>query len=107
MVVSGAFVAGLDAGLVYNTYPKFADRWIPTDLFSFTPKIRNITENPTTVQFNHRHLVREICKDLLIKTFMVEKVPCFEFSYDHRFCKKYTLKTIGTAIKLVFIHNTN
>ena len=97
---SGAFVAGLDAGLVYNTYPKFADRWIPTDLFSFTPKIRNITENPTTVQFNHRHLVR----DLLIKTFMIERVPCFEFTGSE---KKNTLKTIGTAIKLVFIHNTN
>ncbi|MFG1588264.1 COX15/CtaA family protein [Staphylococcus aureus] len=25
---SGAFVAGLDAGLVYNTWPKMADKWI-------------------------------------------------------------------------------
>lgn len=23
----GAFVAGLDAGLVYNSFPKMADRW--------------------------------------------------------------------------------
>eukprot|EP00123_Amoebidium_parasiticum_P012659 comp21503_c0_seq2/m.29826 comp21503_c0_seq2/g.29826 ORF comp21503_c0_seq2/g.29826 comp21503_c0_seq2/m.29826 type:complete len:437 (-) comp21503_c0_seq2:511-1821(-) len=54
--LSGAFVAGLDAGLVYNSFPKFADRWIPCDLLAFEPKIRNITENPTTVQFNHRIL---------------------------------------------------
>ena len=54
---TGAFVAGLDAGLVYNTWPKFADRWIPTDLMSFTPKWRNLTENPTTTQFIHRNVV--------------------------------------------------
>jgi heme A synthase len=55
--IAGAFVAGLDAGLVYNSYPKMADKWIPDDIMAFTPKVRNITENPTTVQFNHRLLV--------------------------------------------------
>jgi cytochrome c oxidase assembly protein subunit 15 len=54
--VSGAFVAGLDAGLVYNSFPKMADRWIPTDLLAFSPTLRNFTENPTTVQFDHRIL---------------------------------------------------
>ena len=52
----GAFVAGLDAGLVYNSFPKFADRWIPEDLLQFSPAVRNITENPTCVQFDHRLL---------------------------------------------------
>jgi cytochrome c oxidase assembly protein subunit 15 len=52
--ISGAFVAGLDAGLVYNSFPKFADRWIPSDLLAFSPTIKNFTENPTTVQFDHR-----------------------------------------------------
>jgi len=55
-LVSGAFVAGLDAGLVYNSFPKFADRWIPEDLLTFSPLLRNITENPTCVQFDHRVL---------------------------------------------------
>ncbi|KAK2712983.1 heme A synthase COX15-like [Artemia franciscana] len=53
-VISGAFVAGLDAGLVYNSFPKMADRWIPEDILAFSPTIRNFTENPTTVQFDHR-----------------------------------------------------
>lgn len=53
----GAFVAGIEAGLVYNTFPKMADRWIPSDISALTPKWRNITENPTTTQFNHRILV--------------------------------------------------
>ena len=54
--LSGAFVAGLDAGLVYNSYPKFADQWIPEGLLSFAPTWRNFFENTTTVQFDHRFL---------------------------------------------------
>ncbi|XP_041368835.1 cytochrome c oxidase assembly protein COX15 homolog [Gigantopelta aegis] len=54
--ISGAFVAGLDAGLTYNSWPKMADKWFPDDLWANTPKWKNIFENPTTVQFIHRHL---------------------------------------------------
>lgn len=53
---AGAFVAGLDAGLVYNSFPKMADRWIPSDILPYSPVLRNFTENPTTVQFDHRVL---------------------------------------------------
>ncbi|XP_047990342.1 cytochrome c oxidase assembly protein COX15 homolog [Leguminivora glycinivorella] len=54
--LSGAFVAGLDAGLVYNSFPKMGDDWIPDDILAFAPTARNFTENPTTVQFDHRIL---------------------------------------------------
>uniref|UniRef100_U3KN72 Cytochrome c oxidase assembly homolog COX15 n=1 Tax=Oryctolagus cuniculus TaxID=9986 RepID=U3KN72_RABIT len=54
--LSGAFVAGLDAGLVYNSFPKMGDSWIPEDLFTFSPVLRNVFENPTMVQFDHRIL---------------------------------------------------
>lgn len=54
--LSGAFVAGLDAGLVYNSFPKMGDRWIPDDLLAFSPYLKNVFENPTTVQFDHRIL---------------------------------------------------
>ncbi|XP_023935686.2 cytochrome c oxidase assembly protein COX15 homolog [Bicyclus anynana] len=54
--VSGAFVAGLDAGLVYNSFPKMGDHWVPDDILAFSPTARNFTENPTTVQFDHRAL---------------------------------------------------
>lgn len=52
----GAFVAGLDAGLVYNSFPKMADKWIPDDILTLSPAVVNFTENPTTVQFDHRIL---------------------------------------------------
>ncbi|XP_071946759.1 heme A synthase COX15-like isoform X2 [Antedon mediterranea] len=54
--LSGAFVAGLDAGLVYNSFPKMANRWIPQDILTFDPKWKNFFENSTTVQFDHRLL---------------------------------------------------
>ncbi|KAL8187519.1 UNVERIFIED_CONTAM: Cytochrome c oxidase assembly protein cox15 [Gekko kuhli] len=54
--ISGAFVAGLDAGLVYNSFPKMGERWIPDDLLAFSPRLKNFFENPTTVQFDHRIL---------------------------------------------------
>lgn len=54
--LSGSFVAGLDAGLVYNSFPKMGDDWIPEDILAQKPVRRNFTENPTTVQFNHRIL---------------------------------------------------
>lgn len=50
-------MAGLDAGLVYNSFPKMGDYWIPDDILAFSPSIKNLFENPTTVQFDHRVLV--------------------------------------------------
>lgn len=53
-LMSGAFVAGLDAGLVYNSFPLMAGKVIPDDILAMAPSWKNMFENPTTVQFNHR-----------------------------------------------------
>merc|ERR1711973_814641 len=74
-LVSGAFVAGLDAGLVYNSFPKFADRWIPEDILLQTPVLRNITENPTTVQFNHRILGTTTLAILTATAIQAQRLP--------------------------------
>ena len=58
IITTGAFVAGLDAGLVYNSFPKMADQWVPEDIMTMKPRMKNFFENPTTVQFDHRLLVR-------------------------------------------------
>lgn len=52
----GALVAGLRAGLVYNTWPQIGDALIPEAerLWFETPWWRNLFENSLTVQFNHR-----------------------------------------------------
>lgn len=56
MVLSGAFVAGLKAGSVYNTFPTMNGHWIPAGLFALDPLWRNFFENLATVQFDHRIL---------------------------------------------------
>lgn len=50
----GALVAGLDAGLVYNTWPLMDGAFIPGDLLILEPAWTNFFETPKTVQFNHR-----------------------------------------------------
>ena len=50
----GGLVAGLDAGLSYNTWPLMDGAVIPGDLFVIDPAWRNVFENPKTVQFVHR-----------------------------------------------------
>jgi cytochrome c oxidase assembly protein subunit 15 len=55
-IVFGAFVAGLRAGLMYNTFPLMAGHWVPPSLLALQPAWTNFFENPVTVQFVHRLL---------------------------------------------------
>jgi len=53
-IVLGAFVAGLKAGLTYNTWPLMDGKLIPNGLLAMSPWYLNAFENITAVQFNHR-----------------------------------------------------
>lgn len=53
-IAAGGFVAGLDAGMGYNTWPKMDGAWIPEGLGVMQPAWRNLFENVLTVQFQHR-----------------------------------------------------
>ncbi|MYC88049.1 MAG: heme A synthase [Gemmatimonadales bacterium] len=55
-LLSGGFVAGLDAGLIYNTFPRMGAGWIPPDLFGASPWWLSPFEDRATAQFNHRIL---------------------------------------------------
>ncbi len=55
-IAAGAFVAGLDAGMGYNTWPLMDGALIPTGLFAIDPWWKNLFENALTVQFIHRGL---------------------------------------------------
>ncbi|SER11742.1 cytochrome c oxidase assembly protein subunit 15 [Nitrosomonas sp. Nm51] len=69
MVLSGGFVAGIRAGLAYNTFPLMNGHFIPPDLFILEPWYRNFFENMTTVQFDHR----------MIAWILIFTVPFFWF----------------------------
>ena len=55
-ITSGAFVAGLNAGLIYNSFPLMDGKLIPDGLLIMKPYYLNVFENVTTVQFIHRVL---------------------------------------------------
>lgn len=54
--VWGAFVAGRDAGLVYNEYPLMGGSLMPPEMWSMTPAWINFFENIPAIQFTHRWL---------------------------------------------------
>ena len=53
-IIYGAFVAGLHAGRIYNTFPKMGNEWIAEAVTALEPFWRNLTENLAGVQFVHR-----------------------------------------------------
>ncbi|HEU0134989.1 MAG TPA: COX15/CtaA family protein, partial [Allosphingosinicella sp.] len=42
----GAYVAGLDAGYAYSSWPKMGDQWFPADAPLLEPFLRNFADNP-------------------------------------------------------------
>jgi heme a synthase len=64
----GALVAGLRAGLIYNTWPLIDGNLIPSaaNLLFDHPLWRNSFENALTVQFDHRMVAYGLCALALI-----------------------------------------
>jgi len=67
----GALVAGLDAGLKYNTWPTIDGEWIPSldRLLFISPLWRNLFENDLVVQINHRMLADGIWALALLQVY--------------------------------------
>lgn len=55
-IAAGAFVAGIDAGKGYNTWPLMDGAIIPSGMGVMEPVWRNVFENALTVQFIHRSI---------------------------------------------------
>jgi len=55
-IIWGAYVAGLNAGKVYNSWPKMGDQWIAEGVTAMTPWWQNFIEGLAGVQFIHRYL---------------------------------------------------
>ncbi len=75
----GGLVAGLKAGLIYNTWPLMDGRLIPTDLFA--DGILDLFEDIKTVQFTHRSLAELTVAVAIIGWFrgralLRQAVPC-------------------------------
>lgn len=93
-IISGAFVAGLNAGLVYNSFPKMGDYWLPPELTYMQPLWQNITDNPVTVQFIHRVMA-------LITTLTISSYCFMIWRYKDHFSAKTTIITVLFFITLL------
>lgn len=55
-MLAGGFVAGIRAGLSFNTFPLMDGRLVPDGYWLLSPAWTNLTANIAAVQFNHRLL---------------------------------------------------
>jgi len=62
----GAYVAGLDAGFIFNSWPKMGEQWFPSGVIMLRPALANLVDNPVVVQFIHRWLAFAVLVAALI-----------------------------------------
>jgi cytochrome c oxidase assembly protein subunit 15 len=55
-VIYGAFMAGLDAGKSFNTWPKMGDSYIPENLLFLDDRLFGFFDNSVFIHFFHRAL---------------------------------------------------
>jgi cytochrome c oxidase assembly protein subunit 15 len=90
-IVSGGFVAGLKAGLIFNTFPLMGGNWIPDGVMALSPWYLNLFENMVTVQFNHRVLAT--CAAVLLLVWYIKGRNRFEDKQSTR-----SFKWIGMMV---------
>ncbi len=73
---AGGFVAGLDAGMAYNTWPLMDGAIVPDGLAATQPAWLNLFENALTVQFQHRLLAYLIA--LIVVAYTFACLPAFD-----------------------------
>ena len=66
----GAFVAGTDAGMTYNTWPLIDGQFVPNNLYSETGTILDAFEHILTIQFNHRMMAYFLIFLVLTELFL-------------------------------------
>ena len=69
-IILGAFLAGLDGGLIYNTWPDMNGKFIPTDINKIDLLKISSSNNPTVVQFYHRLVAYLIIFLLIILNYI-------------------------------------
>nr|WP_281392956.1 COX15/CtaA family protein [Roseospira goensis] len=74
-VLAGALVAGLKAGLSFNTFPRMAGQWVPDGLGHLAPWWRNPIDNVITVQWQHRLLALLTLAAVLATAWAGRRVP--------------------------------
>ncbi|MEA3245179.1 MAG: COX15/CtaA family protein [Gemmatimonadota bacterium] len=95
-VVSGAFVAGLRAGHIYNEFPLMGAGLVPAEYAMMSPAWKNLFENPAAAQFNHRWLA--IATLLAVGAFWFRARPGTEGTMRRRLDLVFVAAAIQVAL---------
>ena len=72
-VIMGAFVSGLDAGKIYQTWPRMNNNFFPDDVILDNLMIILNFDNPSLVQYYHRNLAYLIIFYVIILSIFIFK----------------------------------
>jgi heme a synthase len=100
-VVLGALVAGLKAGMAYNTWPLMDGHLVPSGLGAMQPWYLNFFENALTVQFDHRLLAYVLTVAVLLHANSVLRGPQMSSSARHSVLVLTTAIILQAALGIV------
>ncbi len=89
-VVLGAFVAGLRAGYIYNTWPSMNGQFVPSDYW-IKPSYLSFFESHAAAQFNHRMVAYLVAALAFVQIWLTSRAPV-----DDRI--RLTSQWLGAAI---------
>ncbi len=96
-VIYGAFMAGLDAGKSFNTWPKMGDNYIPDNLIFIEDRLFGFFDNSVFIHFFHRILA-------YLSLFMILYL-CFKHfrGIDNKYQKIHFLSVLLLVLIQLFI----
>jgi cytochrome c oxidase assembly protein subunit 15 len=92
---AGGFVAGLDAGMGYNTWPLMDGALVPSGMGVMEPLWRNFFENALTVQFIHRTIAYVIVAYVAISLFQHSRS---DFAGVHGWLPRISLLIVAQVV---------
>jgi cytochrome c oxidase assembly protein subunit 15 len=119
-IVLGAFLAGMDGGLIYNSWPDMNGNFLPNDINNIDLFLYSSLDNPSVVQFYHRitayllfisllilnyytYRTKIDFKPVLILNIAIFVADCIGNCYFDNWCKNYLC--IFTPVRICFCIN--
>ena len=97
-IIAGGFVAGLHAGLTYNSFPLMDGKLFPDGYADLDPFLINFFENVTAVQFNHRLLAT-----LTALTVLTTVTLGYRMRHNLPLFASRALIAVGAAVLLQYV----
>ena len=95
-IIWGAYVAGLNAGKVYNHWPKMGEKWVDDAVTAMQPLYLNFIEGLAGVQFVHRYLAYIVVALILVIFFKARKMSLLS-------SQKWGVNALLIAVSVQFV----